>query len=60
MSQEADGYFPDTYTVTSHGGQPPLEPIVSVDPSPVDLSREGPFDTYCEPGDTGGHPLIST
>ena len=41
-------------------GQPPLEPIASVDPYPVDLSREGPFDAYCEPGDTGGHPLIST
>ena len=44
----------------SPGGQPPLGPIASVDPSPVGLSREGPFDAYSEPGDTGGHPLIST
>ena len=36
----------------SPGGQPPLEPISSVDPSPVALSREGPFDASCEPGDT--------
>ena len=44
----------------SPGGQPPLEPIASVDPSLVALSREGPFVANCEPGDTGGHPLIST
>ena len=24
-----------------------------------DLSREGPFDAYCAPSDTGDHPLIS-
>ena len=24
----------------------------------LDLSREGPFDVYCAPSDTGGHPLI--
>ena len=25
----------------------------------MDLSREGPFDGYCVPAETGGHPLIS-
>ena len=29
-------------------------------PSPVALPREGPFDAYCETGDTGEHLLIST
>ena len=24
-----------------------------------DLSREGPFDAYCAPLDTGDHPLVS-
>ena len=26
--------------------------------APVDLSREGPFDAFCVPSDTGAHPLI--
>ena len=32
-----------------------LTPVVS---GPVDLSWEGPFDAFCVPSDTGGHPLI--
>ena len=27
--------------------------------APVDLSREGPFEVFCVPSDTVGHPLIS-
>ena len=45
---------------SSPGGMPPLEPTVSADTSQVDRSRGGPFDAYCEPSDTDGHPLIST
>ena len=35
------------------------EPLRSMVSSLLDLSREGPFDVYCVPSDTGGHPLIS-
>ena len=34
---------------SSHGQQSPGESFTSVDSSPLDLSREGPFDAYCEP-----------
>ena len=34
-------------------------PGLLVDPSPAELSREGPFDTFTEPADTSDHPLIS-
>ena len=44
----------------SPGGKPPLQLITSVVPSPVALSCERPFDTYCELGDISEHPLIST
>ena len=40
--------------------QSPGESLSSVDSSPLDLSREGPFDAYCESSDAGSHPLIST
>ena len=36
------------------------ESLASVDSSPLDLSREEPFDAFCEPCDIGGHPLIMT
>ena len=39
--------------------QSPGESLSSVDSSPLDLSREGPFDAYCESSDAGSHPLIS-
>ena len=38
--------------------QSPREPLASVVSSPMDLSREGPFDAYCVPSDTRSHPLI--
>ena len=44
----------------SPGVLPPMEPIVSVDTSQVDRSREGLFDAYCGPSDSDGHPLMST
>ena len=39
--------------------QSPREPLTSVVSSPMDLFREGPFDAFCVPSDTGSHPLIS-
>ena len=44
----------------SPGVQPPFGSIASVVPSPVALSCEGPFNAYCEPGNTGEHLLILT
>ena len=37
----------------------PRKSLTSVVSSPMDLSREGPFDAFCVPSDTGDHPLIS-
>ena len=42
----------------SPGDQPPVEPIALVVSFLVVLAREGPFNAYCELGDTGEHPLI--
>ena len=52
--------LPGSAAWESLGSLPPLGPITSADTSQVDQSREGPFDAYCEPSDTDGHPLIST
>ena len=41
---------------SSPGCQSPVEPV---DSSLMDLSRDGPFDAYCVPSDTGNHLLIS-
>ena len=37
----------------------PQEPLPPVASPPRDLSREGPLDAFCDPSDTGDHPLIS-
>ena len=48
-------------------GQPTSVPLSSPNgvqwspatPPTCDVSREGPFDAYCSPMDTGDHPLVS-
>ena len=44
---------------SSPGCQSLGESLASVDSSPLDVSREGPVDAYCELADTGSQPLIS-
>ena len=44
---------------TSPVHQPPRRPPASVVSFPREFSREGPFDEYCTPSNTGSHPLIS-
>ena len=60
----SDGLLPVPVTATAQTSTPtecpsPQEPLSHIASPPRDLSREGPFNAYCAPSDTGDHPLIS-